>query len=185
MIRLVLYLAGTSQTLTPPSCCTFIQQGFHLKPPHLYIFTIFEISLFTLCTLFLIFTHFYSTHFTIHLITYFYVRWPGLHPNLVFVISFSHYKAVCVSISSVHLSRLVFPIHIAYHPFASLFWPQFPIFTPLFSSFYSSSVLISMLGFVILLLEFHRSSADFMFIWSLLLLVILPDWVFSFILIVL
>ena len=42
-----------------------------------------------------------------------------------------------------------------------------------------------MLGFVILLLEFHRSSADFMFIWPLLLLVILPDWFFAFIFIVL
>ena len=33
-----------------------------------------------------------------------------------------------------------------------------------------------MQGCVILLLEFHRFSADFMFIWSLLVLVILPDW---------
>ena len=41
VIRLVFYFAGTSQTLTPPSHCTFIQVGFHLKPPHLYIFTIF------------------------------------------------------------------------------------------------------------------------------------------------
>ena len=94
---LVFYFAGTSETLAPPFCCTFIQVGFHLKSPHLYIFMISVFSLFTPCTFSLIFTHFYSTHYTIHLIIYFYVRWTGLHPHLVFVISFSYYQAVCVS----------------------------------------------------------------------------------------
>ena len=91
---LVFYFAGTTQTLTPPFCCAFIQVGFHLKPPHLYIFMI---SVFSPCTFSLIFSRFYSTHYTIHLIIYFYVWWPGLHPHLVFVISFSYYQAVCVS----------------------------------------------------------------------------------------
>ena len=90
----------------------------------------------------LFFTHFYSTHFTIHLITYFYAWWTWLHPYLVSVIPF-HIIRLCQYISSVHLSSLVFPIHIAHHPFASLFWTLFPIFTPLFSLSYSSSVLIS------------------------------------------
>ena len=84
----------------------------------------------------------------------------------------------CQCISTVHLSSLVFPFYIAYYLFASLFWPQFPIFTP---SFFVTSFQFGphiMLGCVTLLLEFHRFSADFMFIWSLLVLVILPDWLF-------
>ena len=106
-VRLVVfYFAGTSQTLTPPFCCTFIQVGFHLKPSNLYIFMISVFLLFTPYTFSLIFTHFYSTHYTIHSIFYFYVRWPGLHPHLVFVISFSYYQAVCVSA----LPRSTYPV---------------------------------------------------------------------------
>ena len=55
---LVFYFTGTCQTLTSPFCYTFIQVGFHLKPPHLYIFMISVFSLFTPCTFSLIFTHF-------------------------------------------------------------------------------------------------------------------------------
>ena len=110
-------------------------------------------------------------------IIYFYVRWPGLHPYLVFDISFSYLPGrVCQCISSVHLSSLVFPFYIAYYLFASLFWPLFPIFTPLiFLMLFQFGPRI-MLDCVTLFLEFYHFSADFMFIWSLLMLVILPDW---------
>ena len=94
---LVFYFTSTCQTLTSPFCYTFIQVGFHLKPPHLYIFMISVFSLFTPCTFSLIFIHFYSTHYTIHLLFISMCGWLGLHPQLVFVISFSFYQAVCVS----------------------------------------------------------------------------------------
>ena len=92
--RLVFYFAGTSQTLTPPFCCAFIQVGFHLKPPHLHIFMISVFSLFTPCTFSLIFTHFYSTHYTIHLL--FISMCSGIHIWFSLFL-FHFYQAVCVS----------------------------------------------------------------------------------------
>ena len=140
--------------------------GYHLKPPHSHIFTNFAISLFTLYTV---------PH--IHFITCFYVRWLRLHPHLVFVISFSHYQAVCVSAFPrstlpVYYFLLALPI-ICFYP--NIVLASVPYFhSVIFPLSFQFSPHI-MMGYVILFLKFHRSSADFMSIWSLLVLVMLPN----------
>ena len=139
--QLVFYFAGTSQTLTSLFFCTFIQVGFHLKPPHLYIFMFFVFSLFTFS---LIFTHFYSTHYTIHLIIHFYVRWLRLHPHLVSVISFSDYQVVCASA----FPRSTFPVQYSLFTLPTIclhhcFGLSSQFLLLLFSLCYSSSVLTS------------------------------------------
>ena len=138
--------------------------GYHLKPPHSHIFTNFAISRFTLCILSLI---------SILLL----VQWLRLHPHLVFVISFSHYQAVCVSAFPqstlpVYYFLLTLPI-IRFYPNVVL--ASVPYFhSVIFPLSFQFGPHI-MMGYVILFLEFHRSSADFMSIWLLLVLVMLPN----------
>ena len=94
-------------------------------------------------------------------------------PYLVLIISFSEYQVVCVSTfpRSTYIQSSISLLHCPLSVCNTVL-----VSVPNFYSFIFPYVM----GCVILHFEFHCFSADFMFIWSLLVLVILPDWAYSF-----